>query len=87
MSRHQQKRLAAYRELYTAVCSLSDSLFEEALTLCEDDRDAAFAASCALVAKLEHSRARSHRRHLLGRIDDMPRAAGKRHRSPASARP
>lgn len=53
MRRREQARLQAYRELYSAVSSLGDSLYEAALAVAEDEREAAFAASCTLVLRLQ----------------------------------
>ena len=89
MSRNRTRRmhLAAYRQLYAAVCSLSNSLYEEALAVSTDDRDAAFAASCALVAHLEHERSPATHRGLLGRIDALPRSCAKSSRRAAAQAP
>jgi len=87
-SRRRSVRLEAYRQLYSAVCSLGDALYEEALAVSEDERDAAFAASCALVSRLERERSPQARRGLLGRIDALPRASARRRsagRRPSSA--
>ena len=53
MRRRELARLQAYRELYSAVSSLGDSLYEAALAVAEDEREAAFAASCSLVLQLQ----------------------------------
>ena len=81
----KRMRLAAYRQLYTAVCSLSDTLYEEALAVSENDRDAAFAASCALVSRLARERTPAARHGLLGRIEALPRTCAKSSRRAASA--
>lgn len=81
---HKRMRLAAYRHLYAAVCSLSDTLYEEALAISESDRDAAFAASCALVSRLAHERTPA-RRGLLGRLEALPRACARSERRAAGA--
>ncbi|HEY3452270.1 MAG TPA: hypothetical protein VGK67_38350 [Myxococcales bacterium] len=78
-------RLAAYRQLYSAVCSLSDSLYEEALAVSENDRDAAFAASCALVSRLARERTPAAQHGLLGRIEALPRTCARSSRRAASA--
>jgi len=70
-------RLAGYRQLYSAICTLADSLYEEALAVAADDRDAAFAASCALVARLEGERSPTARSGLLGRLEAMPRSSAR----------
>jgi hypothetical protein len=62
-------RLQAYRDLYVALCTLSDTLYQEALTVSANERDAAFVASCALIAKLEQEQSPASPSGLLGRID------------------
>ena len=80
MSQARRARLQAYRELYTAVCSLSDTLYEDALAVTEDEKEAAFAASCALVAKLTGGRrSRASRHGILNRIDALAFGMPRRH--------
>ena len=80
MSQARRARLQAYRELYTAVCSLSETLFDDALAVADDEKEAAFAASCALVAKLAGGRrSRASRRGILNRIDALAFGMPKRH--------
>ncbi|MGC4122446.1 MAG: hypothetical protein QM765_49285 [Myxococcales bacterium] len=81
----QHLRLAAYRQLYAAICSLSDTLYEEALAVCENDRDAAFAASCALVSRLSREGTPAAQHGLLGRLEALPRSSARPARRPASA--
>ncbi|MBI5542316.1 MAG: hypothetical protein HY901_00380 [Deltaproteobacteria bacterium] len=64
-------RLQAYRELYSALCGLADTLYEEALAVAANDRDAAFAASCALVRRLQAEQAPTAGGGLLGRLDAL----------------
>lgn len=70
-------RLEAYRQLYSAICSLADSLYEQALAVAANDRDAAFAASCALVARLEGEGSTAARSGLLGRLEALPRTTAR----------
>jgi len=77
-ARRKRMRLAAYRQLYSALCSLSDTLYEEALAVSENDRDAAFAASCALGSRLSSERTPTAQHGLLGRLEALPRSCARR---------
>jgi hypothetical protein len=52
--KRERKGLQAYRELYGAVCELSESLFDQAVALYRDERRAAAVASVELIRALEH---------------------------------
>lgn len=44
------------REVFEAVAELGESFYDEALQLCEDEREAAFLASATLLSALEQEK-------------------------------
>ncbi len=52
----QIERREASRQLLEAVAELGESLYDDALELCEDEREAAFVASATLLSALERER-------------------------------
>lgn len=73
MSTRDQARLRAYRELYGAICELSESLFDQAAEACDDEVEAARLASCSLVRTLQTQRGEAAHEGLLGRIGGVAR--------------
>jgi hypothetical protein len=71
MSTREQQRLRAYRELYGAICELSESLFDQASEVTRDEREAALLASCSLVRTLQHQPGEGSRDGLLERIGEV----------------
>jgi hypothetical protein len=52
----QLERREASRQLLEAVTELGETLFDDALELCDDEREAAFVASATLLSALERER-------------------------------
>ncbi len=78
----QRAGLQAYRELYGAVCELSESLFDQAVAMCRDERQAAALASCNLVRALQQGR-RASGSGLMRRLSEV-RWSGARQRATSS---
>lgn len=47
------RRILAAREVFEAVADLGESFYDEALQICDDEREAAFLASATLLSALE----------------------------------
>jgi len=56
MTEAQQERRDASRALLEAVAELGESLWDDALELAEDEREASFFASATLLSALERER-------------------------------
>ena len=50
------RRILATREVFEAVAELAESFYDEALELCDDEREAAFLASATLLSALEREK-------------------------------
>lgn len=55
----RRARLQAFRDLSEAMSTLAERLFDEALAVSDDENDAAFAASCALMNELDRCSVRA----------------------------
>ncbi len=52
----QARRLLATRQVFEAVAELAESFYDDALRICDDEREAAFLASATLLSALEREK-------------------------------